>query len=218
MRKEEGKKGEVVVLDREGLHENRRIPIGQGSVVKVAWHTRINQVSQSVNPFVVSAECLATQIFATTSLGVCHVLYSPQSSIHGALLPMSKMERTAPREISYTVNSAPIIYTPHALPMFKDEDYRQSKRKKERERLDPVKSHKPQEELKGAGKGGRIGASATQHVVQSMYRNTTRDEDVSAHFALLANIDADGCLSRSASRSFAQICGSRCKRSSVYIR
>jgi hypothetical protein len=71
--------------------------------------------------------------------------------------------------------------------------------------MDPVKSQKPQEPLVGAGKGGRVGASATQHVVQSLFRlvsidsaesedlidlsvpfftlygnrNTTRDEDVS---------------------------------------
>jgi hypothetical protein len=36
--------------------------------------------------------------------------------------------------------------------------------------MDPVKSQKPQEPLTGAGKGGRVGASATQHVVQSMFR------------------------------------------------
>lgn len=32
----------------------------------------------------------------------------------------------------------------------------------------------------GPGKGGRVGASATQHVVQNLVRDTTRDEDVSA--------------------------------------
>lgn len=35
----------------------------------------------------------------------------------------------------------------------------------------------------GPGKGGRVGASATQHVVQNLVRDTTRDEDVSlSHF------------------------------------
>lgn len=40
-----GGKGEIAVLDREGLSVKRRIPVGDGSVVKVAWHARINQVS-----------------------------------------------------------------------------------------------------------------------------------------------------------------------------
>lgn len=36
--------GEIAVLDRESLAVKRRIPVGAGSVVKVAWHARINQV------------------------------------------------------------------------------------------------------------------------------------------------------------------------------
>jgi hypothetical protein len=39
-----GKKGEIVVLNRDDLTEKRRIPISEGSVIKVAWHSRINQV------------------------------------------------------------------------------------------------------------------------------------------------------------------------------
>lgn len=46
VRKGEDKKGEIVVLNREDLSENRRITVGNGSVVKVAWHSRINQVSR----------------------------------------------------------------------------------------------------------------------------------------------------------------------------
>ena len=42
--KGEGKKGEIVVLNREGLTEKRRLAISEGSVIKVAWHSRINQV------------------------------------------------------------------------------------------------------------------------------------------------------------------------------
>jgi WD repeat-containing protein 70 len=41
---EKGKKGEVVVLKREGLEEDRRIVVGEGNVIKVLWHSRINQV------------------------------------------------------------------------------------------------------------------------------------------------------------------------------
>lgn len=40
-----GQKGAIVVLDKEGLTENRRFEVGEGSVVKVAWHSKINQVS-----------------------------------------------------------------------------------------------------------------------------------------------------------------------------
>lgn len=171
------KKGEIVVLEREGLAVKRRIAISEGSVIKVGWHTRINQVNiYALRP---SRRFKLThlQIFATTSLGACHVLYSPTASIHGALLPLSKMPRQNPArdDVYVNPNLPPVIMTPHALPMFKDEDYRQTKRQKEKK----SETRKPEEPLKGAGKGGRVGASATQHLVQHMFKNTMRDEDVS---------------------------------------
>lgn len=77
--------------------------------------------------------------------------------------------------------TAPHIITPHALPMFRDMDPgRGTKRKREKDRLDPRKSRRPELPVTGPGKGGRVGASATQHVVQNLVRDTTRDEDVSA--------------------------------------
>jgi hypothetical protein len=75
--------------------------------------------------------------------------------------------------------AAPSIITPHALPMFKDMDIgRGSKRKREKERMDPRKSRRPELPVTGPGKGGRVGASATQHVVQNLVKDTTREEDV----------------------------------------
>ena len=95
--------------------------------------------------------------------------------------------------------AAPTIITPHALPMFRDgEIARGTKRKREKDRMDPRKSHRPELPVTGPGKGGRVGASATQHVVQNLVRDTTRDEDVRAvllfcAFAALAKIPGAGC-------------------------
>ena len=76
--------------------------------------------------------------------------------------------------------AAPTIITPHALPMFRDgEIARGTKRKREKDRMDPRKSKRPELPVTGPGRGGRVGASATQHVVQNLVRDTTRDEDVS---------------------------------------
>lgn len=78
--------------------------------------------------------------------------------------------------------SAPTILTPHALPMFRDLDPgRGTKRKREKDRMDPRKSRRPDLPVSGPGKGGRVGASATQHIVQNLVRDTTRDLDVSLH-------------------------------------
>lgn len=38
---------------------------------------------------------------------------------------------------------------------------------------------RPELPVSGPGRGGRVGASATQHVVQNLVRDTMRDEDVS---------------------------------------
>jgi len=38
-------------------------------------------------------------------------------------------------------------------------------------------SRRPELPVTGPGKGGRVGASATQHIVQNLVRDTTRDED-----------------------------------------
>ena len=76
--------------------------------------------------------------------------------------------------------TAPTVLTPHALPMFRDLDPgRGSKRKRDKERQDPRKSRRPELPVTGPGKGGRVGASATQHIVQNLVRDTTRDVDVS---------------------------------------
>lgn len=51
VQKDSGIKGEIVVLNREGLTEKKRIPVSEGSVIKVAWHSRINQVCLSLHVF-----------------------------------------------------------------------------------------------------------------------------------------------------------------------
>lgn len=109
------------------------------------------------------------------------MLYSPVTSLNGAKLLLNK---GPPRKVTIEDMSdavtAPTILTPHALPMFRDLDPgRGSKRKREKERLDPRKSRRPEMPVTGPGKGGRVGASATQHIVQNLVRDTTRDVDVS---------------------------------------
>lgn len=145
------------------------------------------------------------QILASTSTGAIHVLYSPRSSIRGALLPLQKMPKSAPRDLSFsTATGVPVIMTPHALPMFADEDYTAEKRKRNRE----SKLRKPMEPVYGAGKNGRIGSSATQPMVAHLFRNgVPKDEDVSDY-------SGHGCITLTwpAERSPAAVCDGRTKR------
>jgi hypothetical protein len=128
------------------------------------------------------------------SNGEIHVLYSPLTSLNGAKLLLSKgppRKRTV-EDVS-DAQATPNIITPHALPMFRDGDGIRpgSKRKREKERMDPRKSKRPELPVTGPGRGGRVGASATQHVVQNLVRDTTRDDDVSF---LSLNLPLKGCL------------------------
>ena len=134
------------------------------------------------------------QILTGLSNGEIHVLYSPLTSLNGAKLLLSKgppRKRTV-EDVS-DAQATPNIITPHALPMFRDGDGIRpgSKRKREKERMDPRKSKRPELPVTGPGRGGRVGASATQHVVQNLVRDTTRDDDVSF---LSLNLPLKGCL------------------------
>ncbi|KAG8961628.1 hypothetical protein FRC03_005138 [Tulasnella sp. 419] len=153
-------RGTLTFLHREGLEIERQVQFDEGeSVVKVFWHSRINQIA------------------CGTSTGAIRVLYSPQTSLNGAKLLLNKSKKKATIE-SYAASllQAPII-TPHALPMFRDDGERGTKRKRDKDRNDPRKTRKPMPPVTGPGKGGRVGASATQHVVQALVRDSTRDED-----------------------------------------
>ncbi|WOO77649.1 WD repeat-containing protein 70 [Vanrija pseudolonga] len=145
--------GEVLFLSATDLSVERRVPIAKGaSVVRVVWHSRINQ------------------IFASLSNGAVYVLYSPHSSIHGALLPLAKMPRTKARDVSYTTaDLTPVIYTPDAGglggPRLGMSAHQREKR---------AKKFKPTEPVHGVGKGGRIGASATAGFVAEMFASGAR--------------------------------------------
>ncbi|KAF9535568.1 transcription factor [Crepidotus variabilis] len=155
-----GGQGRLVFLNKYNLEEVKSLVV-DATPVKVAWHSKINQIVTGL------------------SNGQVVVLYSPVTSLNGAKLLSNK---GPPRKVTVEDMSdavtAPTILTPHALPMFRDLDpARGTKRKREKERMDPRKSKRPELPVTGPGRGGRVGASATQHIVQNLVRDTTRDVD-----------------------------------------
>ncbi|KAK7058254.1 hypothetical protein VNI00_001885 [Paramarasmius palmivorus] len=158
---QKGGKGRLMFLSRENLESVKELEV-DSTPVRVFWHSKINQIVTGL------------------SNGQICVLYSPTTSLNGAKLLLNK---GPPRKVTVEDMSdalaAPTILTPHALPMFRDGDgiARGSKRKRDKDRMDPRKSRRPELPVTGPGKGGRVGASATQHVVQNLVRDTTRDED-----------------------------------------
>ncbi|KAH9853194.1 transcription factor [Lenzites betulinus] len=155
-----GGRGHLLFMHRDTLETVKDLEV-DSTPVKVYWHSKINQVLTGL------------------SNGQICVLYSPDMSLNGAKLLLNKgPPRKATVEDMSDAVAAPTIITPHALPMFRDSEIgRSTKRKREKERMDPRKSHRPELPVTGPGRGGRVGASATQHVVQNLVRDTTRDED-----------------------------------------
>ena len=107
------------------------------------------------------------------------MLYSPQTSLNGAKLLLNKgpAKRPTVEDMSDAV-AAPAIIIPGVT---RDGEFTSglpNKRKRDKDRQDPRKSRRPELPVHGPGRGGRVGASATQHVVQNLVRDTTRDEDV----------------------------------------
>jgi WD repeat-containing protein 70 len=182
-----GGKGKLMILNKGDLSEVVRELVVDSTPVKVLWHSKINQVGCQAFQFclVVYRLMMICQILTGLSNGEINVLYSPLTSLNGAKLLLSK---GPPRKRTFEdvsdAQAAPHIVTPHALPMFRDGDGIRpgSKRKREKERMDPRKSKRPELPVTGPGRGGRVGASATQHVVQNLVRDTTRDEDVRTNF------------------------------------
>lgn len=200
--------GQLAVLRRSDLKPVQKLSVSEGSVIKTVWHPRINQ------------------ILLTTSIGSAHVLYNPDVSTKGATLALGRMGK--PRNTVADEGAVTgTILTPHALPMFQDDPRlkgKTGKRKREKERQDPTKTMKPLPPMTGPGRGGRVGASATQHIVQGLVFNNTRDEDVrhllALFFLTIALTDAAALLAATAaSRSFAQVCRQgRRRRFSVHWR
>ncbi|KAG5220784.1 transcription factor [Salix suchowensis] len=115
------------------------------------------------------------KIVTGLSSGQICVLYSPQTSLNGAKLLLSK---GPPRKVTIEDMSdalaAPTIITPHALPMFRDGDgiARGSKRKREKDRLDPRKSRRPELPVTGPGRvAGPARRCSSMRMLQSRIRN-----------------------------------------------
>ncbi|KAH8835384.1 transcription factor [Flagelloscypha sp. PMI_526] len=152
-----GGKGRLMFLDRTTLENTKTLEV-DATPVKVLWHSRINQ------------------IVAGLSNGQISVFYSPVSSQNGAKLLLNK---GAPRKRTIEDMSdalaAPAIMVPGAGDG--GTGLVGSKRKRDNGRNDPRKARRPELPVTGPGKGGRVGASATQHLVQHLVRDTTRDVD-----------------------------------------
>ncbi|KAI9501324.1 WD40-repeat-containing domain protein [Coemansia spiralis] len=144
-------KGTIAVLDSGDLSVSRSIDMPfSGDVVNLA---------------------------ASSTDGSIAIMYSPHSSIRGAIQCVARRRSRRHADHTSTDPAGPII-TPHALPLFReDKPTFSTKRRRDKVRDDPLLSNKPAMPIYGHGKGGAIGVNETQHIMKSIIKDTIRDED-----------------------------------------
>ncbi|KAJ3400922.1 WD repeat-containing protein 70 [Chytridiales sp. JEL 0842] len=145
--------GKICFYNKHDLSPAHEVPLSEGSVVKVMWHGRINQ------------------ILASTSEGSVNVYYDMKVSSGGAKLCADKKAKGRQvDDIDYSQlnEKEMVILTPHALPMFKDpEPFAKGKRKLGLTKNDLPGARKPD-------KGAKGGAGGSLDVV---VKDRTREED-----------------------------------------
>jgi WD40 repeat protein len=149
--------GRLVAFDTKTLTDSpvETLTLTGSSPVRLIWHARINQ------------------LLLGTSDGKVRVYYDSRQSSAGALFSTRIRSRKAGD--SYKTDKAfvcaePTVLTPHSLPMFKAVKKRTKVVQELKDRLDPIKSKRPELPVGVHGQGGRI-ASAGSTYAQFIARN-----------------------------------------------
>ncbi|RDD44206.1 WD repeat-containing protein 70 [Trichoplax sp. H2] len=144
-------KGNASLVFYDTIHFNKiqEINIPDASVVACLWHDKINQ------------------IMIGCSNGDIRLYFDPLRSTKGAKLCASKSTR---KTDGIVMNVRPIVITPHALPMFRESKPKNAKKAEDKNRQDPIASHKPELPVTGPGKGGRVrsGGSLSAYIVKNL--------------------------------------------------
>ncbi|XP_073770428.1 WD repeat-containing protein 70 isoform X1 [Danio rerio] len=158
VRKDEGQ-GKLLFFQRETLQKLYEIEVADASVVRCLWHPKLNQ------------------IMVGTGNGLAKVYYDPVKSQRGAILCVVKSKRKEKHAETLTQD---YIITPHALPMFREARQRSTRKQLEKDRLDPLKSHKPEPPVSGPGRGGRVaahGGTLSSFIVKNIALDKTDDSN-----------------------------------------
>ncbi|KAG9488427.1 hypothetical protein GDO78_007955 [Eleutherodactylus coqui] len=151
--------GKLVFYDMVDFKKVYEIAVTDASVVRCLWHPKLNQ------------------IMVGTGNGLAKVYYDPIKSQRGAKLCVVKTKRKARQAETLTQD---YIITPHALPMFREPRQRSTRKQLEKDRLDPLKSHKPEPPVAGPGRGGRVGThggTLSSFIVKNIALDKTDDSN-----------------------------------------
>lgn len=120
--RKEDKNAHIVIYNAKTFELVNKIPVTDSHVIKTIWHPKLNQ------------------IIVGCGNGVIKCFYDEKKSLRGAKLCVTK---TYVKKKHAEVVGVTQVITPHALPMFRQEKSRSLRKKQEKDRLDPVKSKRP---------------------------------------------------------------------------
>lgn len=156
----------ILFYDTKTFEEVTQIPVTNSHVIKTLWHPKLNQ------------------IFVGCGNGIIKGFYDEKRSLRGAKLCVAKTYRK--KKHAEIVATSQVI-TPHALPMFRQEKSRSLRKKMEKDRMDPVKSHRPDLPIT-SGQGGRVassGGTLSSYVIRNLGLSKRVDDDQDPREAIL---------------------------------
>ncbi|EZA50084.1 hypothetical protein DMN91_006312 [Ooceraea biroi] len=158
--------GRVLFYDSKTFDLVKEIPVTNSHVIKTLWHPKLNQV------------------FVGCGNGIVNVYYDPNKSMRGAKLCVVK---THMKQKHIEVMSTQQIITPHALPLFRQDRPKSVRKQMEKDRLDPVKSRRPDLPIT-SGQGGRVassGGTLSSYVIRNLGLSKRIEDDQDPREAIL---------------------------------
>lgn len=148
------------------FEELKRIPVTNAHIIKTIWHPKLNQ------------------LFIGCSNGNIKCYYDERRSLRGAKLCVVKAPRK--KATGDAVGFTNII-TPHALPMFRQDRSHSLRKRMEKDRLDPIKSRRPDLPIT-SGQGGRVansGGTLSSYVIRNLGLSKRVDDEQDPREAIL---------------------------------
>jgi len=158
--------GRLLFYDVSSLVCVNSIEASKSHTISIIWHPKLNQ------------------IFVGCGDGIVKGYYDAQKSLRGATLCAFKVKRKIKQ---VEVVSAQQIISPHVLPMYRQEKQKTSKKRLEKDRLDPVKSRRPDLPI-SQGSGGRVassGSTLSSYVIRNLGLSKRVEDDQDPREAIL---------------------------------
>lgn len=158
--------GNLFFYDTSTFDLVHSIEVTNAHTIATIWHPKLNQ------------------IFVGCGNGTIKGYYNPEKSMRGATLCAFKVKRKVKQMEVLSVRQ---IISPHVLPMFRQEKTKTTKKRLEKDRLNPVKSRQPDLPI-SQGCGGRLamsGGTLSSFVIRNLGLSKRVEDDQDPREAIL---------------------------------